>query len=306
MSNTTNTNFVKFSYFDQRYNKIIDNNIISDVGKSVILYFDQSNIPTTIITQSSSITLTDGINISGVGGNVNISLVGYKFDPPKDDTLHINNIRQFATIYLNGYLTQLLIDPKLTIICYDINKKVVTNTSNNYKLITKVVVLFDKYTISEIESEPILGYSNPIMNMNMNHINFLLSIPLDDIKKTCGLVVDNYKLYDLTNSCYPENTQLLWLPNPDSIVVDYTKPYTIYTLYDANNNVIQNDPKNYPLVKKIAVYMNDTPGPFSSQTPYASIFSLICCVFILIGVIYYFFNTPIPENSKGGLFKLGE
>ena len=310
MSDTTNnTDVVKFSYFDQRYNKIIDNNIISKVGKSVILYFDQSNIPTItrprIITPSSSnlgeIKIRDG------GGNVDIYLVGEKSDPPFYYSIIFDNIKGIGLIYFNGYLSQLLVAPNLTTICYDINKNVLANTPNNYKLISKVVILGNyKPTIDEIKKNPKLGYINPSINPF-----FLVSADLTKIKTTiqCGIITDNINnsiVYDLTNSCYPSNTQLTWLPNLDSLVVDYNKPYTIYRLYDSNNNVIENDPKNYPLVKKIAVYMNDTPGPFPPP-PYASIFSSICFVFILIGgIYYYFFYTPIPENSKGGLFEIGE
>ena len=172
------------------------------------------------------------------------------------------------------------------------------------------MVILGKYkpTINEIKNNPNLEYLNPYINPL-----FLVSTDLTKTKTNlrCGEIYDNnYRgsFIDLTNSCYPANTQLTWLPNPDSFVVDYSKPYTIYTLYDANNNVIENNPKNYPLVKKIAVYMNDTPGPFPSQTPYASIFSSICCVFILIGTgAYFYINQKTPDSSiKGGLFEIGE
>ena len=78
-------------------------------------------------------------------------------------------------------------------------------------------------------------------------------------------------------------------------------------LYDEKNNILTNDPKNYKLVKKIEAGIEYVDPNSNQQPPYANIFLLICCILMIIGgIYYYFFYTPIPENSKGGLFKIGE
>jgi hypothetical protein len=308
MSNIGN---IKFSYFDQAYNQVRENNIINVLGtwSTIIIYFDQTNIPIVTYplvkpspnTPSSPYDMeinvannTKGItSLDFVGSNSNplpLKIKPYKF---------ILKNEPYICTYLNGYLTDFSCDKIFSPSYYDKNHNIITNSI--LKNITKIVIL------------------NP-SNTNRNYPNKLASIFYHLSQKpsktiTCNNnrnVDDNDQGSDLINlkdPCYPPNTQLIWIGNPDASIVDYSKPYTIFKLYDANNNEIVNDPVNYSKVTQIAYFMSDTKGPYTPPD-YTFIIIIISIFIPIMGLIYYykFYNSkPTPENPiKSGLLEIGE
>jgi hypothetical protein len=303
MSNIGN---ITFSYFDQTYNQVKENNLINILGSwsTIIIYFDQTNIPieTTPIqlnTPSNSFFRTSdnyGViyGVSNVRGITSLSLVGVKHNPPnlKPYKFILNN-NPYICLYFNGYLTQFSPDSIFSPSYYDINRNTITN--NNLKNITKVVIL-NPSNINKVSPNMLSDFSgilSPSSNENM---------------KCTQNINEKNRLVNLKDPCFVPNTQLTWIGNPDAKIVDYSKPHTILKLYDANNNEIVNDPANYSKVTQIAYFMSDTPGPY----PPPSYIPIIIIIFILLligGLVYYFFlSTPDTpgKTKKGGYFLLGE
>lgn len=115
MSNIGN---ITFSYFDQAYNQVNENNLINILGdwSTIIIYFDQTNIPITTVplrlnTPSNPFfTSSDNyggiLTASNIRGITDIHLVGVKSNPPppnlKPDKFVLTN-NKYISIYLNGY-----------------------------------------------------------------------------------------------------------------------------------------------------------------------------------------------------------
>jgi hypothetical protein len=303
MSNIGN---IKFSYFDKVNKKIKENNIIniSENFFIIIIYFDQTDIPITIIPSPgpnvSSSSYDTNISVSNVIGATSISLVGSRYDPPTEKPHNFNfKNNQYINIYLNGYLTKFTCDSIFSPLYYDINHNRITNY--DIKNITKIVII----NSSKID----MNFSNMLLNI---HIPYLLSN--DQItNSTCknyAKSTDKYKLHNINDlTCYPPYTQLIWIGNPDSLIVDYSKPYIIYKLYDINNNEVVNNPSNYSKVTQIAFFMNNTPGPYPPPN-YILIFVLIFIFIVIIGIVYYLFfynsNDILIYPKNRDLIKIGE
>ena len=114
MSNIGN---ITFSYFDQVYNQVKENNLINILGSwsTIIIYFDQTNIPivTTPLqlnTPSNSFFTNSNnygviFNVSNHRGMTDLSLVGVKYNPPnlKPYKFVLNN-NPYICIYLKYWL----------------------------------------------------------------------------------------------------------------------------------------------------------------------------------------------------------
>jgi hypothetical protein len=302
MSNIGN---ITYSYFDQTYNQVRENNLINILGdwSTIIIYFDQTNIPITTVplplnTPTSSDNYSGILTASNIRGITDIHLVGVKSNLPPPNLKPYKFIltnNPYISVYFNGYLTQFSPDSIFSPSYYDINRNIITN--NNLKNITKVVIL-NPSNINKDSPNMLSGFSG-ILSPNSN----------ENLSCTRTDFSEKKKLVNLKDPCFVPNTQLIWIGNPDAKIVDYSKPHTILKLYDANNNEIVNDPVNYSKVTQIAYYMSDIPGPYPPPN-YTPIIILLFIILFIISLVYYFFfynSQPISEKpKKGGYFLLGE
>jgi len=269
-----------------------------------IIYFDQTNIPIVtypLNTPSSnppSSSYEYDVKVTNVIEVTTIFSVGFKTNPQPlklKPYRYVSNNNLYLNIYLNGYLTDFSFDQIFSPSYYDINHKVITKS--NLKDITKILIL------------------NPF-NTNKSYPNKLSGqLHILSHKPSETINCNNNKGYESTiinlkDQCYPPNTQLTWIGNPDSSIVDYSKPYTIFKLYDANNNEIENNPANYYKVTQIAYFMSDKQEPYPpfNYTPiFIGIFIFVFIILLYVGFMYA--STPSPTPVKpinGGYFLLGE
>lgn len=303
---------ITFSYFDQVYKQIKENNLINVLvdWKTIIIYFDQTDIPTTIsplppllTPELSSITRSSFYDAEYNLKNVTqatIMLVEKKYNPPiLKPYKFVFDSNKNICIYLNGYLTQFLPDLVFSPIYYDINHNKITN--NNLRNITKIVILNPLH--------------KSILSPNVSYFRLfiLTNEPLTNVY-SCN---NSSELINIKkSSCFPPNTQLTWVGNPDALIADYSKPYLIFKLYDANNNEIANNPENYSKVTQIAYYMSDTPGPYPPSSNLGLILGLVFGFLFFfglgIGIYFYVNDSSLKESSNklesntGGYFMKGE
>jgi hypothetical protein len=207
MSNIGN---ITFSYFDQAYNQVRENNLINILGtwSTIIIYFDQTNIPivtkplVTPLPNTPSSPYEHDVIVNAISGVSSIYLVGFNTNPlPTKLKPHrfVFTSNLYINIYLNGYLTNFLFDQIFSPSYYDLNRNVITNS--NLKNITKIVILNPSNTNrnypNKLNSYIHILSQNRSKTIDCNNNNF-----------TYDLTGQGSNLFDLKDPCYPPNTQL--------------------------------------------------------------------------------------------------
>jgi len=168
------------------------------------------------------------------------------------------------------------------------------------------------YTITapSLSSPSTVSFSN-IKGNTIIDINNYPTTPVDESKLPKGIInVNNVHIKET----YPIGSEFKNITI--SPKVDATKPYLVLILYDKDNNIVKNDPSNYPIVKKMEVHMSDwVPPNTSTSTSYTGIIIGVVVVLILIGTGAYFYftmnknktiKTTTSDSMSGGIFNAGE